>query len=119
MIAPILFLLAVVVPAWPDLPADGFITGRVATDADVFAGRAVFSTGGTAGQVQPMTLTIPQYACWTSKDAGRQRVILLQAERAGPGDMVGLRTPRGEDIVAELSEVQLLGVDRPTDKDCL
>ena len=103
---------------WPALPTTGFISGRVATDADVIAGRAAFSTGGTPGQVAPMTLTIPQYACWTSEDAGRQPVILIQAESGPPGDIVGLRTPRGEDIVALLPEIKLLGQQRPADKDC-
>lgn len=115
----IVLLLLAAVLAWPDLPTEGFITGRVATDADVMAGRAVFSTGGTPDQVTPLALTIPQYACWTSQDAGRQRVILIQAEHGPPGDIVGLRTPRGEEIVVTLPEVQLLGQQRPTDKDCL
>lgn len=103
---------------WPDLPTTGFIAGRVATDADVMAGNAVFAQGGAPGQSEPKSLTIPQYACWTGEDAGRQPVILIQAETGPPGDIVGLRTPRGEDIVATLPEVQLLGQQRPTDKDC-
>ncbi len=111
-------ILLAAATVWPDLPTTGFITGRVATDADVMAGNAAFATGGAPGQVKPMTLRIPQYACWSSEDAGRQRVILIQAETGPMGDMVGLRTPRGEEIVATLPEVQLLGQQRPTDKDC-
>lgn len=111
-------LLLAATTAWPDLPTEGFLAGRVATDADVMAGRAVFAQGGAPGQTSPISVQIPQYACWTSDDAGRQRVVLVQAEHGPPGDIVGLRTPRGEEIVATLPEVQLLGQQRPTDKDC-
>lgn len=114
----IVHLLLAAITTWPDLPTEGFVGGQVATDADVMAGRAVFAQGGAPGQTTPISLQIPQYACWTSEDAGRQRVILIQAEHGPPGDIVGLRTARGEEIVATLPEIQLLGQQRPTDKDC-
>ncbi|CAN1508579.1 hypothetical protein MCEMIH16_00724 [Caulobacteraceae bacterium] len=104
--------------SWPDLPTTGFVSGRVATDVDIIAGNAVFSQGSAPGVSSPLPLVIPQYACWTGENAGRQPVILIQAETGLIGDLVGLRTPRGEEIAATLSEVALLGVQRPADKDC-
>ena len=117
MIALAVTLLATVSP-WPDLPTTGFVAGRVASDLDIIAGNAVFSQGSAPGVSSPLPLVIPQFACWTGENAGRQPVILIQAETGLIGDLVGLRTSRGEEIAATLSEVALLGVQRPADKDC-
>src|SRR5258708_8594921 len=68
---------------WPALPKQGFISGRVATPADVAAGNAVFSAavgGGGVGKSTPLRIQIPQYAYY--KEGGTKiPVIVLQAER--------------------------------------
>src|SRR5258708_37652040 len=68
---------------WPALPKQGFISGRVATPADVAAGNAVFSAavgGGGVGKSTPLRIQIPQYAYY--KEGGTKIPgIVLQAER--------------------------------------
>src|SRR5258707_7537117 len=79
---------------WPALPKQGFISGRVATPADVAAGNAVFSAavrGGGVGQSTPLRIQIPQYA---DHNDGRAKisVILLPSER------VDIQKEGGEDV---------------------
>lgn len=105
-------------PPWPALPPVGFIAGRVATDADVIAERAVFATGGIAGQVKPMDLPVPQYGCWSPGGPAHLRVVLVQAEHTPVGDIVGLRTVDGRSSAVALSEVELLGQQRPGEEAC-
>jgi len=60
-----LFGTEAVTQDWPPLPKQGFISGRVATPADVAAGNAVFSAavgGGDVGKSAPLRIQIPQYA---------------------------------------------------------
>src|SRR5215510_10539464 len=79
---------------WPPLPKQGFISGRIATPADVAAGNAVFSaavSGGAVGKSTPLRIQIPQYAYY--KEGGTKiPVIVLQAER------VDLRKEGGEAV---------------------
>lgn len=76
------------------MPKKGFISGRVATPADVAAGNAAFSVsvgGDAVGKSTPLRIQIPQYAYYKE---GRTKipVIVLQAERI---DM----QKRGEELV--------------------
>src|SRR5215510_39154 len=102
---------------WPPLPKQGFISGRVATPADVAAGNAVFSTavGGASGKSTPIEIEIPQYAYY--KEGGTKiPVIVLQAERvdiqgAKPVQMssVGAVGLDGKKFVGLLRSFELLG----------
>ena len=96
---------------WPALPSDGHITGRGATRADVTEGRAVFSLArddGPAGE--PLAIAIPQYALWFDASASRfEPVVVIQAERAGAMEFVGLRTSDGGTRVVTRAELHLLG----------
>jgi hypothetical protein len=105
---------------WPPLPKQGFISGRVATTADVAAGNAVFSAsvgGGAVGKSTPLRIKIPQYAYY--KESGTKiPVIVLQAERVDirkdGGEVVqttsvGALKPDGEKIIGLLTSFELLG----------
>src|SRR5258707_14392674 len=104
---------------WPPLPKQGFISGRVATPADVAAGNAVFSAavgGGAVGKSTPLRIQIPQYAYY--KEGGTTiPVIVLQAERVDirkeGGEVVqmtsvGALKPDGKKIIGLLTSFELL-----------
>mgnify|MGYP001179596783 CR=1 FL=1 len=110
------FLLAA--GPWPELPADGFITGRAATSDDIKAGTAAFAQGGGDSPPMPLDIQIPQYACYTDDGGSRVRAVLIQAEKTPMGPVVGLRLSPDETTLNLLSEVTLLGPDRPDDKEC-
>jgi hypothetical protein len=108
---------------WPPLPKQGFISGRVATPADVAAGNAVFSaavTGGV-GKSTPLRIQVPQYAYY--KEGGTKiPVIVLQAERVDiqkqGGEVVqmtsvGALKPDGRKVIGLLTSFELLGTVRP------
>jgi hypothetical protein len=67
---------------WPPLSDFEATSGRLATEDDTRANRAVFllqSSGVRVGT--PMNLSLPCYAWLTEKDSGeRKRCIIIQAE---------------------------------------
>jgi hypothetical protein len=109
---------------WPPLPKQGFISGRVATPADLAVGNAVFSgavVGGAAGKSTPLRIQIPQYAYY--KEGGTKiPAIVLQAERVDiqkqGGEvvqmpLVGALKPDGRKVVGLLTNFELLGTVHP------
>jgi len=105
---------------WPPLPKQGFISGRIATPADVAAGNAVFSaavSGGAVGKSTPLRIQIPQYAYY--KEGGTKiPVIVLQAERvdlrkeggeAVQMTSVGALKPDGRKVIGLFTSFELLG----------
>jgi hypothetical protein len=126
--AALLFVLCLgteaVTQDWSPLPKQGFISGRVATPADVAAGNAVFSAavgGGGVGKSTPLRIQIPQYAYY--KEGGTKiPVIVLQAERVDiqkeGGEVVqmtsvGALKPDGRKVIGLLTSFELLGTVRP------
>jgi hypothetical protein len=103
---------------WPALPTTGFIAGRSATVDDVDGRDAVFCQQADDGAPsEPFATKVPQYAIWHDADGADVPVILIQAEHHitdRDGDAVfGLRTLDGHDVVADSSEVSLLGEQVP------
>ena len=107
---------------WPPLPKQGFVSGRVATAADVAAGNAVFSAavgGGAVGKSTPIRIQIPQYAYY--KEGGKKiPVIVLQAERvdiqgakAVQMTSVGAVRLDGKKFIGLLTSFELLGRTPP------
>ena len=96
---------------WPDLPKTAFTAGRVASVEDAKQGNAVFSMDGKSGGALP--LSIPQYAWWTDETGAKHPMVLVQAELAPDGTkVVGLRDFAGQETVATLAEIQLLGTKK-------
>ena len=97
---------------WPQLPKQGFISGRAAQVADVESGDAVF-VAAIDGEVigRPMAVRIPQYV--TVKGPPRVNGILVQAEEAQGVAMYGILTSDGQSLVALSADVELLGTRRP------
>ncbi len=96
--------------AWPALPTSGYISGRVATAADVSAGKAVFSECvGVVGR--PLHVAIPQYALWRDPATDSIRpVVVVEAELFDGDSMFGLRRIPGRgDAMAKAADLELLG----------
>jgi hypothetical protein len=97
---------------WPDLPTRGFTVGRPATVQDVEQGNAVFSMNGTGGGV--VSVPVPQYVFWRDESGATHPKILVQIEKAPDGStIVGLRDFEGNETVATLPELELLGTEKP------
>lgn len=81
------------------------VGGRAATDADVNAGRAVFTVGG-----EPVALDLPAYAIVTEEEVGELTpVIVIQAKRLDDGTVaVGYRFLDGGTGIASPDDVELL-----------
>ncbi len=93
---------------WPELPLSAFIAGRLATEADVFEGRAVFYEDGS--KAWPLDIVIPQYGVLSRDDGAALRVVIVQAQQNERGSsIVGLRDAKGQEYVADIREVRLVG----------
>ena len=93
---------------WKAVPC---VKGRLATDADVKAGRAVFVISGGAGavQVHPLDMPLPRCAVW--RDTERNEivpVVCIQAEEKNGNKIVGFRIVRGGLGMATVSELIFL-----------
>jgi hypothetical protein len=89
---------------WRETPC---LAGRPATQADVAAGRAVFSTSG--GESRPIDLGLPRCALHSDQATGKKTpVIIIQAEEAKGLKIVGYRLLGGGYGACLLSELELL-----------
>jgi hypothetical protein len=96
---------------WPDLPVHNFVSGRSASIDDAQRGDAAFSMDGKGKG--PLPIAIPQYVSWRDADGVDHAMILIQAEQAPDGtSIVGLRSFHGEETVATLPEITLLGTKK-------
>jgi hypothetical protein len=103
---------------WPDLPKDGYIVGRTATQVDVKAGNAAFAAVGKNGEQlsTPVSLEIPQYAVRVEAGNGKEiPIIVIQAEETPAGKTIGYRMLGSSALgVCMLAEVRLLGRKKPS-----
>jgi hypothetical protein len=100
--------------SWPALPKSGFITGRVATEADLKRRDAVFLSlieGKPNGA--PAPIRVPQYAFLIDENRKRHPVVVVQAETNERGTFLGMRDAVGQEYVATKAEVVLLGSSHP------
>ena len=101
-------------PAWPKLPVSGYIAGRLATEADLKRGNAIFLSlvdGKPNGA--PSTISVPQYAFLVQEDGKRLPVVVVQAEETEDGTLLGMRDAKGREHVATEAEAFLLGSTHP------
>jgi len=107
----LLFGAAVAAPRikWPPLPKDKFVSGRIATKADLDAGRAAFvAANGETITSKPLAIAIPQYAYFLEKES-KIPVIVIQAEETQGMKMIGARKLDGKEVVGFFTEFQFLG----------
>jgi hypothetical protein len=66
--------------SWPDPPNNAFVSGRLAQEADVKCGDAVFYTQiDSASASRPAPIAIPQYAYLIAEDGSHVPVVVVQA----------------------------------------
>jgi len=81
------------------------VVGRPATEADVAAGSAVFYVPGES-TAAPMAL--PCCAIQLHEDGSEQPVVIVQAELAPHGTILGVRPLSGGNGICMATEVRLL-----------
>jgi hypothetical protein len=86
---------------WRSTPS---ISGRQATEADVLAGTAVFFIQGESSAAE---LDLPCLGIQRREDGTETRVIVIQAEHAPSGVILGVRYLTGGNGVCSMSEVEL------------
>lgn len=99
---------------WPALPKSGFVSGRLATEADLKRGAAVFLSlidGKPSGR--PARVLIPQFAHLIDERGVKLPVVVVQAETGERGTLFGVKDAKGNEYIATESEVVLLGASHP------
>lgn len=92
----------IAVGEWLSTPC---VAGRPATEADVQAGRAVFYVPGDSAAA-PMSL--PCCAMRSREDGSEEPVVVIQAEIAPQGTILGVRPLGGGNAICMDTEVRLL-----------
>lgn len=92
---------------WRTLP---HVAGRVATEADVREGRAVFFLTALDGvEAAPHGMDLPALAVHVEEGTGvRTPVVVIQAERARERCIVGVRFFNGGNRICLLGELELI-----------
>ena len=94
--------------SWRKVPC---LTDRLAVEADVKDGRAVFFQKGDEAVMEPVPEELPRAAILRTEDSSAESVIVIQVERAAHQVLVGYRFLGGGNGIATLSEVEFL--DKP------
>jgi hypothetical protein len=92
----------ITVSSWRATPC---VSGRVATEADVKAGTAVFFV---QGESQAAQMTLPQCGMQVLEDGSKIPVVVIQAEVAPSGVILGIRPLTGGNGICLAHEVELL-----------
>lgn len=91
---------------WQSTPS---LADRLATEADVKEGRAVFFQTGEDVVMEPFPLPLPHAAILREDGADTAvPVVIIQAERAAHQVLVGYRLLNGGNGIATLPEFELL-----------
>jgi hypothetical protein len=89
---------------WEELP---HLSGRLASETDVKAGRAVFCQQGQGVRMEPYPTQLPRPAI-LKLEASEEPVFVIQIEYAAHQIIVGYRNLGGGNGIATLPEVALL-----------
>jgi len=102
--------------ACPSLAAVDHVSGRLATEADIDAGAAIFMLQVDGKRIgTPMDLDVPQYAIHNDSLSGQKMsVIVVQAEETGDQKVIGaLGCASNEFSIGLIGDFELLGTSRP------
>jgi hypothetical protein len=101
---------------WRSVP---HISGALATEADVKAGRAVFFLGNVDDvPARPGKIQLPALAMWPDSDLddALRPVVVIQVE-VGQEELAGIRFLDGGNGVCLLEELEMVGEDDPRWRD--
>lgn len=87
---------------WCNTPC---LSGRIATEDDVTAGTAVFYI---QGESSPVSMSLPCCAYQRLENGTEQPVVIVQAEHAPHGIVLGVRPLNGGNSICLATEVRLL-----------
>ena len=87
---------------WSNTPS---VVGRAATETDVAAGTAVFYVPGSSAAA---SMSLPCCAIQFLEDGSEQLVVIVQAEIAPHGTILGVRPLTGGNGICMATEVRLL-----------
>lgn len=91
---------------WKSVPC---VQGRLATDADTKAGRAVFVLAGDPNTINPVAMALPRCAIWHDTDRREDvPVVCIQAESQKGNKIVGFRLVKGGFGMATVAEMTFL-----------
>jgi hypothetical protein len=90
------------------------MSGALATEEDVKAGRAVFFLGNR-GEVsaRPSALRLPALALWPDPELGASRPVVVIQVELGQKGFAGIRFVEGENGVCLLEELEMIDEDDP------
>lgn len=93
--------------AWRTIPS---LSGRIAVEADVKEGLAVFFQQGTGVIMEPVALELPRPAILRAEGSSvaEEPVVVIQVERAADQVLVGYRGLHGGNGIATMPEIELL-----------
>jgi hypothetical protein len=87
---------------WREVP---FVSARIATEADVASGAAVFYI---QGESEPESITLPACAIQKLDDGSTEQVIVIQAEKTPDGVYLGVRPLVGGNGICTIEEVEFV-----------
>ncbi len=102
---------------WPDLSTVKFVSNRLATEADIIQGAAVFMLQADDQPIgKPLSIDVPQYAVHTDGQSGeKSNVVIIQAEEANGQQILGALVISSNKLIAGLyEEFILLGNSKPS-----
>jgi hypothetical protein len=90
---------------WKQTP---HIKNKIATEQDVIDGRAVFFIENCDEEHKPLNINLPSIAFQIDEESNsKELVVIVQAEKVGEDEFVGVRYIEGGNGVCRLSEVEL------------
>jgi hypothetical protein len=90
------------------------MSGSLATEEDVEAGRAVFFLGNLdEAPARPSTIRLPALALWPDPELGAHRPVIVIQIEMGQQHIAGIRFLEGGNGVCLLEELQMIDENDP------
>lgn len=97
---------AIELSKWQQTP---YIKDMIATEQDVKNGRAVFYVENYGVDHEPLNISIPSVAYqFDEENNSKELAIVIQGERVGENEYVGVRYMEGGNGVCRLSELEFV-----------
>lgn len=91
---------------WEETP---HVSGRVGTKEDMTEGRAVFAINGKGHEHVVLDIQIPALAYFINDESKtKELVVVIQAERAGAEEVIGIKYMNGKPAACTLAELEFI-----------